>query len=122
MLDLADLGLDEGAHLLIERALAREATIVVTGTAETLAVDLPAWLRTRGHRLGETLDRVATSDARRTFIIHRGSANRWVGAERAGSVHEPAALARARWGLAARGALVEAGAPPLDLALAERRV
>ena len=51
MLDLGDLGLDEGAHLLIKRALARDRTVTVTRTAPTLAIDLPAWCRARGHAL-----------------------------------------------------------------------
>jgi len=124
MLDLLDLGLDEGAHLLVERALAHESTILVCGSSPTLAIDLPAWARARAHRieraaLAET--GIATADVVTTFIVHRGTASRWFGAERAGSVSEPAQRARARWGLAARGALVEAGAPVLDLPLADKR-
>ena len=113
MLDLLDLGLHEGAHLLIERALSREPTIVVGGTSSTLAVDLPPWARARGHR-------IERADAM-TFILHRSTTTRWHGAERAGNPAEPQNHAPLRWGLAARGALVEAGAPAFDLPLADKR-
>lgn len=53
-------------------------------------------------------------------MITRAPYDRWVGAERAGSVDQVVANAPARWGLAARGALVEAGAPELDLPLAHK--
>jgi hypothetical protein len=112
MIELGDLGLDEGAHLLIERGLQASPSIEVRGSSATLAIDLPAWARARGYRC----DAVAGG-----FAIARGPHDRWRGAERAGSVERPADRAPARWGLAARGALVEAGVPSLDLPLAERR-
>jgi hypothetical protein len=107
MLDLGDLGLDEGAHLVIKRALARDGTAEVTGSAPSLAIDLPAWCRARGH----TCERRGDG-----FAITAGP-DRWRHAERAGG-DVPVARPPARWGLAARGALVEAGAPELDLPLA----
>jgi hypothetical protein len=80
----------------------------VRGTSPTLGVDLPAWCRAQGHALvGE--------------IITRGAADRWHDAERAGTVDVAVELPPARWGLAARGALVEAGAPQLELAFAVKR-
>lgn len=112
MIDLADLGIDEGAHLLVERALLRETTIVVRGSSPTLAVDLPAWARARGHR-------IEAADG--GYRLTRTTADRWHGAERAGAVDRAADHAPARWGLAARGALVEAGAPVLDLPLDTKR-
>ncbi|MDQ3339337.1 MAG: ferritin-like domain-containing protein [Myxococcota bacterium] len=112
MLDLEDLGLDEGAHLLVERALVRDGAVEVCGASPTLAIDLPAWARARGHRC---------QAAGNTFHLTRTTANRWHGAERAGSLDRAADHAPAHWGLAARGALVEAGAPALDLPLADKR-
>ena len=120
-LDLGDLGLDRGGHLLLKRALApmaAGAVLEVTGRAPELAVHLRGWCRAQGHRL----DWPAAAPAGR---VERGSApdDRWRGAEAAGAadVGAPGALADrapARWGLAARGARVEAGAPefrfPLD--------
>jgi hypothetical protein len=111
IVDVLDLGLDEGAHLLIKRALTAEAEVTVRGTAATLAVDLPAWARALGHSVEPAPD---------GFVLRRGP-DRWRDAERAGSVGVPVAHAPAHWGLAARGALVELGAPELDLPLAERR-
>lgn len=108
--DLGDLGLDEGAHLLVKHALARDGTIAVRGGSPTLAVDLPAWCRARGH----AIERTATG-----FAIARGP-DRWRDAERAGG-DTPVEHAPARWGLAARGALVEAGAPELELSLVDKR-
>lgn len=110
--DLGDLGLDEGAHLLVERALRTRRAALVRGTAPALAVDLPAWGRARGHRV----ERTAAG-----FAVTRGPADRRRGAERAGRAAAPEAHAPARWGLAARGALVEPGAPELALPLADRR-
>jgi hypothetical protein len=109
-IELGDLGLDEGAHLLVKHALSAAPEVVVRGSAPTLAIDLPAWCRAQGHRLAATRD---------GFAIARGP-DRWSGAERAGSAAAPVAHAPPHWGLAARGALVEAGAPALDLPLADR--
>ncbi|HTR54216.1 MAG TPA: hypothetical protein VMJ10_26170 [Kofleriaceae bacterium] len=109
-IDLGDLGLDEGAHLLVKRALAAASHVVVRGRSPALAIDLPAWCRARGHAC-------AARDG--GFAIERGP-SRWTNAQRAGSIDAPAAHAPARWGLAARGALVEAGAPALDAPLADR--
>ncbi|TMQ08974.1 MAG: ferritin-like domain-containing protein [Deltaproteobacteria bacterium] len=107
MIDLGDLGLDEGAHLLIKRALARDGRATVSGTSPSLAIDVPAWCRARGHAIE------AVSGG---FAITAGP-DRWRGAERAGG-DVPVADPPPRWGLAARGALVEIGAPELDLPLA----
>ncbi len=109
--ELADLGLDEGAHLLVTRGLAHHAAVRVTGTAPTLAIDLPAWCRARGYPLAR--DGAA-------WLIERGTADRWRGAERAGSVDVAVDHPPARWGLAARGALVEAGAPDVALTLVDK--
>ena len=49
LVELEDLALDEGAHLLIKRALAAHPAIVVRGNAPSLAFDLPAWCRALGH-------------------------------------------------------------------------
>lgn len=110
IVELGDLGLDEGAHLLVKRALAAAPRVTVQGSAENLAVDLPAWARALGHGV----ERSETG-----YVLTRGP-DRWAGAERAGTVSAPVAHAPARWGLAARGALVEAGSPAFDLPLADR--
>jgi hypothetical protein len=111
-IDLDDLGLDEGAHLLIKRALAASEHVEVRGGAATLAADLPAWCRAHGH----AVEAIAGG-----FAIRRGPHDRWRGAERAGGVDFVVEAPPAHWGLAARGALVEAGAPVIDLPLATKR-
>jgi hypothetical protein len=111
MIDLGDLGLDEGAHLLIGRALSTASIIDLCGSSANLAIDLPAWCRSKGH----SLERTASG-----WTLVRGDADRTVGAQRAGVIDKPAEHAPLRWGLAARGALVEAGTPELDLPLNER--
>jgi hypothetical protein len=131
--DLADLGLDDGGHLLVARALARLAPgerLAVSGSHPALRLHLAAWCRAHGHRLadtdapGGTLPGTGGRDgagmgpggAAPALIVVKGSADdrRWVGAQRAGdAAGPPAARADQTWGLAARGALVEAGGPPI---------
>src|ERR1700728_1406058 len=83
-----------------------------------LPVHLGAWCRSHGHRLiaGDAAAGAAGSTmAGGTLVIEKGGRReqRWAGAERAGSAAGPPdPRADARWGLAARGALVEAGGPP----------
>ena len=122
--DLQDLGLDEGGHLLVKQALLRESGIVVRGTSPALAIDLPAWCRAQGHACEQLVER-STIDAEgiagsAVFAITRSPYDRWRGAERAGGPTEVVERPPTRWGLAARGALVEAGAPELDLAHATK--
>ncbi len=74
-----------------------------------LAVHLGAWARSAGHRVeGTTVIRGVAAEAR------------WRSAERAGDAATPAAHAEPTWGLAARGALVEAGGPRLPVDVVER--
>jgi hypothetical protein len=116
-IDLEDLGLGEGARLLLTRALGPLRPgdrLAVTGTSPTLALDLGAWCRQSGH--GLEVSEGAT-------VVTKGASEdlRWASSERAGSPGSPSPVAPAAWGLAARGALVEGGGPPLDHSdLAER--
>lgn len=126
VLDLEDLGLERGASLLLKRALAGlppGARLGVSGTDPALPVHLRGWSRARGHRFEE----VPPGAGSVAGVVVRGSAaeDRWHGSERAGGsdasvpgavVHHPPAV----WGLAARGARVEAGAPEFGFALDQR--
>jgi hypothetical protein len=102
--------LDRGAHLLLDRALAPlgpGARVVVTGTDPALAVHLGVWARARGHRVD-----ASSSDG--VLVVVRGTAtdDRWHDAARAGDARAATtSRADARWGLAARGALIESGGP-----------
>lgn len=116
--DLGGLGLDTGAHLLIERALGGlppGARVEVRGRHPALAVHLRAWCRLQGH--GFEADGP-------TPVVVKGTAGdaRWASAQRAGDPGRPDARASPTWGLAARGALVETGGPPLAADLVERDV
>jgi len=109
-LELGELGLDRGAHLLVKhalRGLALGAELEVVGSAPDLRLHLQAWARQQG--LGWA---PIPGGARLTRTAALGG--RWAGAERAGEsapsgnksvLEQPPA----RWGLAARGAMVEAG-------------
>ncbi len=123
IIDIKELGFDRGAHLLIKRALADVAVgerLGIRGRDPSLAVHLRGWCRAQGHDVIWP-EAAKTSDSEAyPFIawIVRGSAatGRWRGAEQAGlpdplisgavSDHPPAT-----WGLAARGARIEAGGP-----------
>lgn len=129
--DLAALGLDESGHLLVARALSGLAPgqrLAVSGTHPALRLHLAAWCREHGHRLADDAAAAAPGSGAAarpatTVIVIRGSAGdrRWHGAERAGAAAgPPAERASQAWGLAARGALVESGGPPLGARWSER--
>jgi hypothetical protein len=106
--DLAGLGLDRGGHLLVERALAAVAPgerLRVSGRDPHLTVHLPAWARSAGHGIAE----------RNVVVKGDVSERRLAGAVRAGSASTVHDRASPEWGLASRGALVEAGGPALDV-------
>jgi len=120
--DLGGLGLDRGGHVLVKRALRRlpvGGRLVVRGESPDLATHLGAWCRMEGHPM-------EWRDMRGEGVIMRGAAEmgRWRGAERAGSATGSgsgvAERPRACWGLAARGACVEAGAPELHFRLGRK--
>lgn len=125
LLDLEALGFEEGAHLLVRRALAGlppGGELTVAGTDPALAVHLAAWCRTEGHRFTPGTDPAARVRGR----VVRGSADldRWAGARRAGGP-APSGIVRRpapEWGPAARGALVEPGGPPIAADLADRDI
>jgi hypothetical protein len=122
IVDLEALDFERGGHLLVKRALrpAPAGTrIEVRGRDPHLGVHLGAWCRAAGHGFEEV------SSERFAVVAGTATAARWSGAERAGAADASAPNAvvenpPARWGLAARGALVEAGSPPLDVALADK--
>jgi hypothetical protein len=110
VVELGPLGIDRGGHLLVKRALdglAPGETLEVRGGDPHLAVHLGGWARRHGH-----------GSHRTTVTKGTAAAHRWQGAERAG-LPSPIDIwekAPRRWGLAARGALVEAGGPDLSVA------
>jgi hypothetical protein len=122
--DLQSLGFDRGAHLLVRRALSsvlHGGTVAVRGTAPALAIELSAWARSQGHEVI-----AAAEGSAEVAVVRRGdvddarrrSARRAGGASPAdgGVVDAPDPT----WGLAARGALVEAGAPGFQFRLGDK--
>jgi len=114
--DLDGLGLDTGGHLLVEHALAPLPPgdqLKVTGRDPALSIHLAAWCRAQGHRFdGGDPPRITKGEAGK---------QRWHGAVRAGeAAGPPRRSADPQWGLAARGALVEAGGPPIGAQWADR--
>src|SRR5579859_4156695 len=111
--ELGDLGFDEGGALLIKRALRLTAPggqISVSGSAPDLELHLRSWSRMEGL----TLQWLGPGDSQALITVAATVAARWSGAERTGSADPSAPQAIAehappRWGLAARGALVESG-------------
>jgi TusA-related sulfurtransferase len=117
-----DLGFDRGAHILIEatlRNLTVGSRLAVQGNAPELKIHLAAWCRANGHEY------IAANETNVVGWIIRGEAMdaRWLNAERVGDVQtpgKPVTTAPGRWGLAARGALLEAGAPEFHFPLNHR--
>jgi hypothetical protein len=106
VVNLGAVGLDRGGHLLLERALAglrRGQKVRVEGTDPALRLHLQVWAREQGHRIEGDL----------TVVRGDVPERRWADAQRAGSPGGPAEHAPSSWGLAARGALIETGGPPL---------
>ncbi|MGN8082367.1 ferritin-like domain-containing protein [Variovorax sp. 22077] len=118
-IDIESLGLDQGALLLIRRALAERPVggeLRVRGRSPDWRMHLEAWCRSQGHalRFDAGQDEAA---------ITRGphAEGRWLGAQSTGDAGDaPAPDAPPGWGLAARGATVEAGSPPFFFALHRR--
>jgi len=110
--DLEELGLDRGGHLLLKQALATVPVggrVEVRGNAPELAVHVRAWARATGHGFHwPYVTRGGAADARRR------------GAEATGGPTEVAGRPAPSWGLAARGAVVEAGGPAFAFALDDK--
>lgn len=126
VVDLGALGFEEGAHILLNRALARippGAELAVTGTDPALEVHLAVWCREAGHRWTPR-EHGATGPVRGRVTRGRTDADRWAGAERAGGPGPGEVVRRPSpsWGLAARGALVEPGGPGLAADLDDRDI
>lgn len=130
-IDLDDLGFERGAHLLIAGVLDELEpgdSLVVLGRDPALEMHLRAWCRRAGHSFISPEDGFDPfpGEGRPAMAgrLIRGTATdaRLVAAERAGSPDPGGIVAEApaHWGLAARGALIEAGGPDVDFDLRER--
>ena len=97
--DLDGLGLDDGGHLLVDRALAALPPgdrLTVTGSHPALRVHLAAWCREHGHRLAADTETSAAGGNDGPVEIVKGTAGeqRWRDANRAGGGRRPAGRAR----------------------------
>ncbi|MCP3711066.1 ferritin-like domain-containing protein [Paraburkholderia sp. CNPSo 3274] len=115
LIDIESLGFDAGAHLLVRHALDAlmpGQTLRVVGAAPGWEVMLEHWCRSQGH-----LVQWQSAEGRRFAVIERDRRyGRWRDAQQTGrsdSRVAEAVVSRASpaWGLAARGAQVEAGSP-----------
>ncbi len=129
IIDIEQLSFEQGAHLLLKRALAQipvGGRIGVRGRSPELPVHLRAWCRAQGHEViwNEAPACDANTGSPLLAWVVRGSSStgRWRGAQQAGMadarlsgavVNEPGST----WGLAARGAKVEAGGPAFHFQL-----
>lgn len=121
-IDIESLGFDAGAHLLVKHALLAVApgeSLDVVGAGAGWDAQLVAWCRSQGHGCA------LISLARARVTRGTAQAGRWRGAMDTG--HTNPALAGAvaehaqpRWGLAARGATVEAGSPEIHFRLDQK--
>ncbi|HEX7454875.1 MAG TPA: ferritin-like domain-containing protein [Gallionella sp.] len=125
IIDIENLGLDAGGHLLVKHGLLAVppgGELVVTGSSAGWDAQLSAWCRNQGHQFA-----LMVQDGRTVARVIRGTAltGRWRGALHtgyadprfAGAVAEQA---QACWGLAARGATVEAGSPAMHFRLNQK--
>lgn len=134
-LDLAALGVDQGAGILLRTTLAAMTAgerLTVYGSDPSLVVHLRAWARAEGHEFvpapatTQLGTRRSPSGATVVAELVRGTAAtaRWQSAERAGRAADDGTVDHPppHWGLAARGAAVEQGSPSFWFALADRDV
>jgi TusA-related sulfurtransferase len=134
IIDIEELGFDRGAHLIIKHALAsvpKGESLGICGRAPELAIHLRAWCRSQGYKViwseqkgdERSVDELATTSPLIAWIVRDAAfAGRWRGAVRAGAPdpQEPGAVVEqppGSWGLAARGARVEAGGPEFHFPL-----
>lgn len=125
IIDIEDLGFDRGAHLLIKRALEGVEVgerLGVRGRDPELGIHLRSWCRAQGHDVIRP-EAGPEPSALAAWVVRGGAATgRWRGAERAGlpdPTRSGAVLDQPpqTWGLAARGAKVEAGGPDFHFLL-----
>jgi TusA-related sulfurtransferase len=121
-IDIKKLGFDQGAHLLLKQALKKievGSSVVVLGDKSDLNSQVRAWCRLKGFdsedvsidgRSGAKVTKKPESESRWTNAFYTGSSF----AEKKDGVLDQASSS---WGLAARGAIVEAGVPQMHFSL-----
>ncbi|MEK6294359.1 MAG: ferritin-like domain-containing protein [Paraburkholderia tropica] len=134
LIDIEALGFDAGAHLLVRHALDAlmpGERLRVVGAAPGWDVMLAHWCRAQGHDVqwktggGEDGDEGDMNGRRYALVARNSRYGRWRDAQQSGhsDPHVPEAVAARAlpvWGLAARGAQVEAGAPAFAFRLDQK--
>ena len=125
--DVGGLGLDGGAHILVKLALrdTPSGVVAVRGSHPDLLGQLATWCRQQGHRVRVPPPSSDGSAGEPVAYVERGPSarSRFVGATRADGTGDDVVDRPADdWGLAARGAVVEAGGPTPTFALHDRDV
>ncbi|TDG11045.1 ferritin-like domain-containing protein [Paraburkholderia guartelaensis] len=124
LIDIESLGFDAGAHLLVRHALdalTPGQTLRVVGAAPGWEVMLEHWCRGQGHLVQWQL-----VEGQRFAVIERDRRyGRWRDAQQTGRsdprvAEAVASHASPAWGLAARGAQVEAGSPEFAFRLDQK--
>lgn len=125
--DIESLGLDQGALLLVRRALddvPEGGVLQVRGHAPEWDLHLRAWCRQQGH--GCSVQALGEGELVATVTRHCMAQGRWREAWATGGLdaRQPGAVADQadpHWGLAARGAPVERGAPAFAFSLRDKQ-
>lgn len=120
IIDIENLGLDSGAHILIKQGLqgiSPGEQICVTANFPGWEAQLSAWCRTQGHRVN-----LSEINGCTVAQVTKSADDRWRGAMQTGCADAAIAGAVANhahpdWGLAARGATVEASSPAIQFRL-----
>jgi hypothetical protein len=126
--DLRELGFEEGGHILVKHGLSSITAgerLRVRGTAPELLMHLETWCRSRGDSVEPIHAEAGSSDSGpdRAIVadVIRGTVadSQWKGAEPTGTPDVQGVVDNppGRWGVAARGALVEQGGPDFDFTL-----
>ena len=130
-IDLRDLAIDAGGHILLKHALQNVKPgerLAVRGRNAALVTQLRAWCRTSGHsfELAPAATEESAAGGALAYVTRGPHAfDRRAGADIAGAndPKQPGSVVDrppAKWGLAARGATVEAGGPAFDFAFADK--
>lgn len=127
--DLRALPFAQGGHLLVKhalRALRSGERLAVGGEDRELAIHVRAWCRSQGHQWQSLNGWSDDTPWQGVITVGDVSGARWRGATRAGEVTPSEAAVHdmppGTWGLAARGAKVEAGVPDFQFGLSEKEV
>jgi len=114
IINIENLSFDMGAHLLLKKSLfniSPQQKIYITGSSEGWKDQLMTWCRQEGHSV-----HFEKHNQQEIAVLVKGTkaSERWTQSEKVTSISEEA---KGTWGLAARGATIEAGGPDFHFRL-----